>query len=160
MLLLTARHPQDLPESKATVLTLSDRVLGLGGASCGPIPLERDIVRSGPWRFGFTILRLQAGDDASELGKLDVPVTSPVLIERDRSGKVRFDSGTPKAEIEYRIDGGAWQKWSAPFAVKTACKVEARAKAMGMIESAVSSRDFPFVLSRDTCRNSFDTSLP
>jgi beta-galactosidase len=150
MQLLTARHPQDLPESKATVLTLSDRVLGLGGASCGPIPLERDIVRSGPWRFGFTILRLQAGDDAGELGKLDVPVTSPVLIERDRSGKVRFDSGTPNAEIEYRIDGGAWLKWRAPFAVKTACKVEAKASAPGMIAAAVSSRDFPFVLPRDT----------
>ena len=148
--LLTARHPQDLPDSKATVLTLSDRVLGLGGASCGPIPLERDIVRSGPWRFGFTILRLQAGDDPGELGKLDVPVTSPVLIERDRSGKVRFDSGTSGAEIEYRIDGGAWQKWRSPFVIKSACKVEAKASAPGMIASAVSSCDFPFVLPRDT----------
>lgn len=150
MQLLTARHPQELPESKATVLTLSDRVLGLGGASCGPIPLERDIVRSGPWRFGFTIFRLQARDDAGELGKLDVPVVSPVLIERDRGGRVRFDSGTPDAEIEYRIDGGAWEKWRAPFAVKSACKVEARASAAGMIASAISSRDFPFVLPRDT----------
>jgi beta-galactosidase len=150
MQLLSARHPQDLPESKETVLTLSDRVLGLGGASCGPIPLERDIVRSGPWRFGFTIFALHRGEDPENYGKLDVPVTSPVLIQRDRSGRVRFHSATSDAKIEYRIDGGAWQKSGLPFSLKTACKIEARASAPDMIPSAISSRNFTFVLPRDT----------
>ena len=152
MQLLTARHPQDLPESKATVLTLSNRVLGLGGASCGPIPLERDIVRSGPWRFGFTIFALQRGEDPAAWGEHDVPVTSPVLIERDKGGRIRFDSGTPDAKIEYRLNGGAWQKSGAPLVLKAAGKVEAWASApkAGMMASAISSREFPFVLPRDT----------
>ncbi|MCW1921487.1 discoidin domain-containing protein [Luteolibacter arcticus] len=150
MQLLTARHPQDLPESQGTVLTLSDQVLGLGGASCGPIPLERDIVRSGPWRFGFSIFGLSRGEDPGKWGSLDVPVTSPVLIERDRGGRVSFNSATSNAKIEYRIDGGEWKKWDSPFALKTACKIEAKATAPDMIASAISSRDFPYVLPRDT----------
>ncbi|MDB6080100.1 MAG: glycoside hydrolase family 2 barrel, partial [Akkermansiaceae bacterium] len=54
MQLMTSQHLIDLPVSAHNVLSLDDRVLGLGGASCGPPPLERDKVRSGSYHFGFT----------------------------------------------------------------------------------------------------------
>lgn len=148
--LLQARHPQDLPASKRNVVTLFDRVLGLGGASCGPIPLERDIVRSDSYRFGFTLFKLLPGEDAAEFGKLDVPVTAPVLIERDRRGRIELSTTTPGAKIRYRINGGEWQQWKSAFALKQAGLVEAMAEKEGMVPTATSSRDFPYVLPKDS----------
>ena len=150
MELLQARHPQDLPATERTVVTLSDRVLGLGGASCGPVPLERDIVRSDSYRLGFTLFRLLPGEDAADFGKLDVPVTVPVLIERDRRGRIGLTSTTPGARIRYRIDGGEWKPWKAPFTLKHAGTVEAMAEAPDMIPSAASSRHFPYALPKDS----------
>ena len=149
MELLTARHPQDLPVSKRTVLTLSDRVLGLGGASCGPIPMERDIVRSGPYRFGFSVFPIRKGDDAGRIAKREVPVTSPVIIQRDRRSRIELSTTTRDATIRYRVNGGDWQTWKSPFILKQAGRIEAAAETIGLVPSAVSSREFPYALSRD-----------
>ena len=52
--LCEARHPQELPASDKTVLTLLCTNRGLGGASCGPGPLNRDIPRSTvPYRLNL-----------------------------------------------------------------------------------------------------------
>jgi beta-galactosidase len=55
--LAAAAHPTDLPANPdRTRLDLDAAVLGLGGASCGPIPIERDIVKAGAaHHFGFVI---------------------------------------------------------------------------------------------------------
>ncbi len=70
--LATAAHPTDLPANPdRTRLDLDAAVLGLGGASCGPIPLERDIVKAGAaHRFGFVIRPLGAKADAAELARV------------------------------------------------------------------------------------------
>ncbi|WP_338287380.1 glycoside hydrolase family 2 TIM barrel-domain containing protein [Luteolibacter sp. LG18] len=150
MELMGARHPQDLPESKRTFLNLDDHVLGLGGASCGPPPMPRDIIRSGPYSFGFVLRPLKAGQNPVEVARPTVPVTEPVVIERNRRGLIELTSATAKAVIRYRINGGEWKNWSAPFVLKTAGKIEAVAALEGYVGSAVTSREFPFVLPRDT----------
>lgn len=149
MELMTARHPQDLPVSKRTVLSLDDRVLGLGGASCGPPPMQRDIVRSGPYSFGFTFFPVKKGSDVAATASLVMPVTTPVTIERNRRGQIELATATPDARIRYRLNGGAWQDWGTPFALKQAGKVEAVAEAKGSIASAITGRDFPYALPRD-----------
>jgi len=72
--LAAAAHPTDLPANPdRTRLDLDAAVLGLGGASCGPIPIERDIVRTGAaHRFGFVIRPLRAKADAAELARVDL----------------------------------------------------------------------------------------
>lgn len=45
----------DLPESKATVFTLSTKTLGVGSASCGPKPLEKYLIWSDNVDFSYTI---------------------------------------------------------------------------------------------------------
>jgi len=52
--LTTATHVYQLPEQGDTYLCLDAAVAGLGGASCGPAPLEQDLVNGGA-NFGFTI---------------------------------------------------------------------------------------------------------
>ncbi|HXU29113.1 MAG TPA: glycoside hydrolase family 2 TIM barrel-domain containing protein, partial [Thermoanaerobaculia bacterium] len=70
--LAAAAHPTDLPRNPdRTRLDLDAAVLGLGGASCGPIPLERDIVKAGTsHRFGFVIRPLRPKADAAELARV------------------------------------------------------------------------------------------
>ena len=51
-----AMHPQTLPESTKTELGIFAAVRGLGGASCGPGPMGRDIIRSNkPFALDFLI---------------------------------------------------------------------------------------------------------
>ena len=51
-----AMHPQTLPESTKTELGVFAAVRGLGGASCGPGPMGRDIIRSNkPYTLDFLI---------------------------------------------------------------------------------------------------------
>jgi len=74
--LAAAAHPTDLPASPGrTRLDLDAAVLGLGGASCGPIPIERDIVKAGAaHHFGFVIRPLGAKADAAELARVSVEI--------------------------------------------------------------------------------------
>jgi len=44
--LVKTMHPQELPEASKTELGIYAAVRGLGGASCGPGPMGRDIVRN------------------------------------------------------------------------------------------------------------------
>ncbi len=70
--LAAAAHPTDLPANPdRTRIDLDAAVLGLGGASCGPIPIERDIVKAGAaHHFGFVIRPLGAKADAAELARV------------------------------------------------------------------------------------------
>ncbi len=50
------KHPQEFPESDKTILTLLCANRGLGGASCGPGPLDRDIPRANkPYHMNFAL---------------------------------------------------------------------------------------------------------
>ncbi len=79
--LAAAAHPTDLPANPdRTRLDLDAAVLGLGGASCGPIPIERDIVKAGvTHHFGFVIRPLGAKADAAELARVSSNERAPVL---------------------------------------------------------------------------------
>ncbi|MBE9583232.1 DUF4981 domain-containing protein [Mucilaginibacter sp. JRF] len=48
-----APHRKDLPVSKATVLCISHKTLGVGSNSCGPAPLEPFVVYSKPAHFRY-----------------------------------------------------------------------------------------------------------
>ncbi|MDN5284508.1 MAG: hypothetical protein JWR38_782 [Mucilaginibacter sp.] len=45
----------DLPQSKATVLTISAHTLGVGSNSCGPRPLEKYVVYAKPDNFSYEL---------------------------------------------------------------------------------------------------------
>ncbi len=83
--LAAAAHPTDLPANPdRTRLDLDAAVLGLGGASCGPIPIARDIVKAGAaHHFGFVIRPLGAKADAAELARVSSNETAPVLFTVD-----------------------------------------------------------------------------
>ena len=48
-------HPAELPQSDSTFFGIYARSRGLGGNSCGPIPLARDIIKDEPFTLEFSI---------------------------------------------------------------------------------------------------------
>ena len=69
----------ELPKSDRVYLNIDARTLGLGGASCGPIPMERDIPRSGTTQLDLLIRPLAPGQDAGETARVtvDLPTGTP-----------------------------------------------------------------------------------
>lgn len=55
--LMMAAHPHQLPKlGDVTYLTIDAAVLGLGGASCGPAPQEKNRIHAGSVSFSFEIV--------------------------------------------------------------------------------------------------------
>lgn len=149
MELLVAPHPLELPESKQTVLSLDDQTLGLGGASCGPPPMQRDLIRSGTaYTYGFVIAPIAKKQNPVDVARRDVMLASPVEITRDARGHIELSCDTPGAKIQYRINGQAWQPYKLNFLYNEAGLIEAKASVENGYESMLSSRQFTFELPR------------
>ncbi|MGA0845077.1 MAG: glycoside hydrolase family 2 TIM barrel-domain containing protein, partial [Luteolibacter sp.] len=109
--LFEASHPHRLPKRPDRVrLDLDAAVLGLGGASCGPGPIERDILKAAqPYGFGFVIRPLKPSDDAAVAARnsrLMAMDTAPVAISVDVTRNlISLHSATPGAKIRYSLGG-------------------------------------------------------
>lgn len=65
------RKVQPLASREDAIVCLDAFQMGLGGASCGPAPLEKYLVPPGPWRFKVALGLLEPGDDPAVLGRTD-----------------------------------------------------------------------------------------
>lgn len=149
--LAAAAHPQDLPKNPdRTRLDLDAEVLGLGGASCGPGPIERDIIKSGQaYHFGFVIRPLDIKTDAAEAARVSAGDTAPVLVAVDElRSTVALSTATPDAKIRYSLDGAPARDYTAPFAVTKATKLTARAEKAGLNPSVAITSDIPAPVKR------------
>jgi len=50
-----AKHPYQLPTPTHTILNINAKLLGLGGASCGPKPMKKYLLQAKPITFAITI---------------------------------------------------------------------------------------------------------
>lgn len=144
--LLMAPHPTELPNKPDRVrLDLAAAVLGLGGASCGPGPIERDILKSArPYGFGFVIRPLTTEADPAIVARISSPDTAPVAMSVDDTRNlVSLTNITPGAEIRYSIDGAPARSYTEPIAISKAMKIVARAEAKGLRPSSESVMDIP-----------------
>ncbi len=144
--LLLANHPPDLPKkTDRTVLTLDTAVLGLGGASCGPGPLERDIPKSNrAFHLGFLIRPLERDDDVAAQARVSVAAAAPVAVTRQK-GKLLLTSGTPGATIKYQFGKQDAETASGPIPAKMGDKILAWAEKDGLQPSV----PIPYVVSGD-----------
>lgn len=124
--LMSAKHPQELPESSKTELGIFAAVRGLGGASCGPGPMGRDVVRSNkPFRLDFTIRPSEEAIPPSE--KADVaPLAVPAaeLPPDVRTGEdivpvvVACSSAEPgEGDADHVVDGDLSTIWHSQYGV-------------------------------------------
>ena len=111
----------DLPASKATVLCLSVKTLGVGSNGCGPRPLDKYIVWSKPARFSYVLRLLPAGQKPTpETGRLppatrQLPVGGAVArrhVDHSRWRVVSCTSFEPgEGEPGNVIDGDPLTYW-------------------------------------------------
>ena len=133
--LLLANHPPELPKSERTVLTLAAAVLGLGGASCGPGPLERDIPKANrAYHLGFLIRPVAKAISLADTARVSAPGVAPVAIMPQKN-KLALSTATPGAVIKYKLGNGAEATYSSPIVTKTGDKVVAWAEKEGLSAS-------------------------
>lgn len=116
--LLEYVHPTELPKSDKTHVGLYAATRGLGGASCGPGPMERDIIRTdSDYVLAFT---LSVEDDALT-PRVMKEVELPELPERTLVGGAKVftcSSREPgEGEPEHLIDGDLNTIWHTQYGV-------------------------------------------
>lgn len=133
--LFNAPHPFELPPLGDTDVNLSARVLGLGGASCGPRPMARDIIRSDmAYSLSVTFRPLNAGENLANIAAPLPPLVEPVTVTRQKGGNLILDCATFNSQIEYSIDvGKTWEKYETPLAVGEIPALRTRATAKDLM---------------------------
>ncbi|MES2459133.1 MAG: glycoside hydrolase family 2 TIM barrel-domain containing protein [Armatimonadota bacterium] len=146
----TAPYRVDLPMSRATVVCLSAKTLGVGSNSCGPTPLPQYRVFSEPNAFSYVLRLLPAGtSDPASLARQALPANRPlpVLATRDAGGRVALTTaGGAAVNQEYSLDGRQWTAYTEPLAITrtTLLRVRSRTPDGQTIESS-----FPFAAQTD-----------
>ncbi len=104
--LARARHPVELPQRDDVVLCLDYAQNGLGGASCGPPPMAKYVLRPQPVTFTFSLRPYApAMGTLPEAARKIMPVAPPVRIRRGNDGHVTLACDHPYAQIRYTADG-------------------------------------------------------
>lgn len=123
--LMFAPHPYQLPKSSGTHLHIDAMVTGLGGNSCGQGgPLEYDRTKATARQFSF-LLRPVSNNNEQTQANVSLSGETPLLIERDRSGKVTITADNNKHTIYYQINNGHKQLYRKPFSLLSGGKVKA-----------------------------------
>jgi len=113
----SARHPAELPRSEGLYFGLYAAVRGLGGASCGPGPMDRDIVRTDTdFDLSFTV---SLGGGPLGARTPEGPTDLPELPERTLSDGARILSCSSRepgeGEPEHLLDGDLDSIWHSQY---------------------------------------------
>ncbi len=138
------------PRHDITV-SLDAALMGLGGASCGPRPMPKYILRPTPTRFRYELRPYSPalGELARVARRSNHYLTAP-SIDRDGKGQVTLISQTPHVDIRYTLDGTEPAPDSipyvGPFSVTTATTVKARAFSDGALSGPSSRETFDEII--------------
>jgi beta-galactosidase len=83
-----------------TILALDFAQMGLGGASCGPGPLEQYRLSAQPVQWRVILRPLAIGEDPGRIGREAVPLSTPPRIERGEDGLLRIDPPSARLWID------------------------------------------------------------
>jgi beta-galactosidase len=114
-----ARHIDKVVPRDEVYLCIDAAHMGLGGASCGPRPMNKYTLTAKPTRFRYS-LRPATVDAKIQLPNLGAP-----LITRDKGGMVTIESAAP-GKVEYRLNDGTWARYTQPFEQIEEGTIEAR----------------------------------
>jgi beta-galactosidase len=137
------KHSFEVPFCAPAIINLDARMRALGNASCGPDVLDQYELRAGETLFNFAIVPLKEAMRKEKLAgkaRFTSPVTSPPAILRDEEGMVSLRSMTEGAQMYYRINGGKYLAYKAPFSQVKAATVEAYSEKDGRYRSPVTSK--------------------
>ncbi len=110
------KHPQEFPESDKTVLTLLCANRGLGGASCGPGPLDRDIPRANvPYHMNFALR--PAACEAAPIREKTIVLDETMPPPPETFTVIECTSQEPGSEGAKVCDGDLSTMWHTQYGV-------------------------------------------
>ena len=83
----------------------------------------------------IALYKLDAGGE-TPLETVETPAASVAAGDIEKNSTVTFSCTTEGASIQYKIDGGAYQPYTAPVAISKSCTVTVKATKEGMNDSA------------------------
>ncbi len=138
----TAKHTNELRKRPEVILTLDIAQAGIGNGSCGAGTMDKYILRSRPFAFGFMIRPLTGREDRTVMARATAPAVAPVLIHRDDEGRVEMSTATTDAVIEYAVNGAPFSPYVVDFDLREGGTVRARASRSDRVASPVSETVF------------------
>ena len=136
---LQIKSNSNLSGVKLTISGIKDPIYtdSNGNYSCNTIPAGQVIIiaeKDGYEKATFTIDKLEASKEITYnmgLIKTDVPLNPSISLSTysptNQNLTVTIDYQGTVTKKYYRIDGGLWQEYSAPFIVEKNCTIEAKA---------------------------------
>ncbi|MBN2270225.1 MAG: DUF4981 domain-containing protein, partial [Sedimentisphaerales bacterium] len=118
-----ARHIDKVTPRDEVYLCIDTAHMGLGGASCGPRPMNKYILNAKPTRFRYSLR--PAMSDFNTRAKIRLPNLSAPMIKRDKGGTIHIESEA-SGNVEYRLNDGSWTSYTWPFEHIEEGTVEAR----------------------------------
>ncbi len=117
--LTLAKHPVALPKDvDKTVLVLSAATRGLGGASCGPGPMDRDIIKANkPYVMSFSLRPVKTGDTLATI-RVPEAALDMTMVSRSETYTIKTaPSEEPGEGAEKAIDGDPDTYWHSQYGV-------------------------------------------
>jgi len=136
-----ARHIHKVVPRDEVYLCIDAAHMGLGGASCGPRPMNEYILRAEPMRFRYSLRPCPKGKKIAGTARIQLPNMAPPLITRAKDATVRIEPAM-KGKIEYRLNGGPWKTYSGPFECAEEATLEARVQMAQDLLSATARAEF------------------
>ena len=112
---------------------------GLGGASCGPRPLNKYILNAEPMRFRYSLR--PATKNLATAARLQLPNLEAPMVTRDKGGMVRIESSTA-GQVKYCAADGSWRTYTGPFEYTEQGTIEAKVALPGDLFSDVARVEF------------------
>ena len=115
--LVNYNHPPELPKSNKTEFGIFAATRGLGGASCGPAPMTRDIIdATGTFPLSFVI-----SPEKQLKGVAVPPAELPATEKRSRASRIKVlacSSSEPgEGDPLHIVDGDAGTIWHSQYGV-------------------------------------------
>jgi beta-galactosidase len=133
---------RQVPVKRAeTIVCLDAQQMGLGGASCGPAPLEQYLCRPRPMDFRVILRPIATREDARLKGRERLPVMPPPSITRGEDAMLTVTPAVHGGALEVFVNGRAIS-YAGPFQLDEAAEVRAISKAAGMISSPATTARF------------------
>ena len=139
-------HPYKFQLRQNTVVYLDRYMRGLGAALGGPVLAQYEL-RSQTSTFSFMILPFDGisnVDQLSQTARVENPICAPVVIERDKDGKVTLSTATTNATIYYSINNGGFQVYTTPFNFLSGGHIAAYCQASAQEKSITTEATYGF----------------
>jgi beta-galactosidase len=118
-----AKHIDKVVPREEVYLCIDAAHMGLGGASCGPRPLNKYILNAKPMRFRYS-LRPATANIVTQ-GRVQLPDLGAPSVTRDKGGMVHIDAAV-SGNVQYRLNDGSWESYTQPFEHSAEGTLEAR----------------------------------